>query len=71
MRLDCIAGTDVGGDVGTTEAVYGLLGIADEEQGTRPDPVLRPVLRIGAIGGSPHSRQKSQLERIGVLEFIY
>src|SRR3546814_18176700 len=70
--LDRLARPDISGDVGPAKAVDRLLGIADEEQRTRPNPVGRPILRIGT--GDRVAAQPPEYFRLKgtcVLELVY
>src|SRR5205823_4407512 len=59
----------VDGDVGSTEAVDRLLGIADHGQASRPWPELEPVVAGVVIAGDAEGDVR--LDGVSVLELVY
>ena len=49
LSADRVACPDIGGDIGTPEAVDRLFGITDEKQCAGPDPIRLPVGGIGSV----------------------
>ena len=56
------AGAEVGGDVGPTESIDGLLGVSDGKQA--------PGFRTAAVPGGREQLGQFELDGIGVLELV-